>query len=65
MVVVRASKAKVVPTFTVYGWDDSRKFPIFYGAFDGELAVRCGAPPEVLLIIDVGSGEQFLISASG
>jgi hypothetical protein len=61
MVVQRASEAKVVRTFAVYGGHDLLELFILYRALDSVLAVGCGAPPQVLFIVDIGPREQFLI----
>ena len=52
-----------MPAVAVYCRHDFAKVLALDWAFDGVFAVRCRAPFEVLFVVDVGSCEEYLVSA--
>jgi hypothetical protein len=62
MFVERAAEAEIVTAVAVYTWDGALEIFSFDLALNGEVAVGRGAPFEVFKVVDIGSGEQFVIS---
>lgn len=63
MVVERAAKAEVVFAPALHRRHNPGEVTLFDGAIDGVLAIWSWAPLEVLLVIDVGSGQKRLVPA--
>ena len=63
MLVQRAAEAKVVSAFAMYTWDCAWEVFLFDFAVNCVYAVWCGAPLEVLEIVNICAGEQFMVSS--
>jgi hypothetical protein len=62
MVAQGATKAEEMSTVAMDSGHDPHQIPVLYPAIHSIHAVWGGTPSEELLIVDVRSGEQFLIS---
>ena len=62
MVVERTAKAKVMSAPALHRRYDTMKITLLNVTIDRILAVRSGAPSEVLFIIDVSPGQKCIVS---
>ena len=62
MVVGTAAEAEVVAAGTYHRWNDFVELFMRNSTVDYILAVRSGAPPQILLVFDVCSVEELVIS---
>lgn len=62
MLIKRAAEAEIVTAVAVYGRYYPLKISRLDLAIDGIYAVRCGAPLEVLEVVDICACEQFGVS---
>lgn len=63
MIIECAPKAECMPTSASYRGYNSTEVLLLDLAVHCKLAVWCRAPLEVIEVVDVGTGEEFVVSA--
>lgn len=62
MVFLRAAEAEGMSAAACYGGHFPHEIALLDIAVDGKDAVRCRTPLEVVLVINIGSSEKFVVS---
>lgn len=64
VIVVPASEAEAETAIARHGGNDLVQFRLAHLAVDGVFAIRCWAPSQVWLVVDVGPVQELAISKS-